>query len=157
MSIEKIVLIFALLGSAKVVLDMVASVIASAVAKKVPAPAAPLASRSLFQQQVPPSQEAARTEPTMLPAQSQDKISRMLGLMEAVVVSNEALKDQNEELVRRVSALEAALAKPKAPRATKARQQTETAAAPAIPSQPEGSIPLGPDMYAGSDRFEIVK
>ena len=81
----------------------------------------------------------------------------MLGLMEAVVVSNEALKDQNEELVRRVSALEAALAKPKAPRATKARQQTETAAAPAIPSQPEGSIPLGPDMYAGSDRFEIVK
>ncbi len=123
MATEKIVLIFALLGSALYVFEKAVAIIAAAIRNVKATPVA--APNSVLKQEPKMDQQQQ-----LIPAQSRDQIARMLGLLESLAVANEEMKDTQAELLQRIAALEAAPATPKvqAQKRSRAKKMAPTTA-----------------------------
>jgi hypothetical protein len=151
MAIEKIVLIFALLGSALYVFEKAVAIIAAAIGRvKAVAPANPAPATK---------QEPKLEQQQLIPAQSRDQIARMLGLLESLTIANEEMKDNQAELLQRIATLESAQAAPKetalketAPKRARAKKATGLGT-----SLEEGLIAAGFTHRSEEDRgFEVI-
>ncbi len=141
MALEKIVLIFALFGSAKVALDVIISAVKAA---------------SATNEQPTPSDEKS--------------LNDAIGLLESLSLANEQLRDSNAKLLKRIDELEVNVsvlqAKPAVKRSRSAKIGTEkSAVAPGFTSN-NRSLHSGQDIamqshdstpyYMDSDRFEVI-
>ena len=147
MAIEKIVLIFALLGSALYVFEKAVAIIAAAIGRVKAAPTANPAPAT--------KQDPKLEQQQLIPAQSRDQISWMLGMLESLTIANEEMKDTNAELLQRIGALEAAHAAPQVqptPKRARAKKVTASAAH-------EATMPIGPGYTLRSEdrgEFEVI-
>ena len=146
MAIEKIVLIFALLGSALYVFEKAVAIIAAAIGRvKAVAPANPAPATK---------QEPKLEQQQLIPAQSQDQIARMLDLLQLLTIANEEMKDNQAELLQRIATLESAQAAPKetAPKRARAKKATGLGT-----SLEEGLIAAGFTHRSEEDHgFEVI-
>lgn len=161
MSIDKLVLIFALLGSAMKVVEVIAAMIGSAIA------------RSKAQAVAEAKDESSASAPAKVQGKPQqaapvlkleDQLARMMVLLESTQLASEEMKDKQADLLSRLEAAEQELATAKAaavksPR-PRARKSTEGAQPQQQSSRVYGNAPASapPSAYlADQERFEIVQ